>query len=84
MTSTPLRSKSPLHSKTIWGGAMAIAAGLPALVQTVAFIAGHAEPVSPEPLSTAVLSIMGGVSAIVGRWVATQPVRLKQHGHRMQ
>ena len=84
MTSTNLRSKSPLRSKTIWGGAMAIAAGLPALVQTIAFIAGHAEPVSPEQLSTAVLSIMGGAGAIVGRWVAAQPVRIQQHGHRMQ
>ena len=78
MTSTPLRSKSPLRSKTIWGGAMAIAAGLPALVQTVAFLAGHAEPVSTEQLSTAVLSIMGGAGAIVGRWVASQPVRAQR------
>ena len=78
MTSTPLRSKSPLRSKTIWGGAMAIAAGLPALVQTIASIAGHAEPVSPEQLSTAVLSIMGGAGAIVGRWVASQPVRAQR------
>lgn len=71
-------TKSPLHSRTIWSGVVAILSGLPDLISAGLFLAGLSnEPIAPERLGAALLAVLGGVGAIWGRIAATD--RIERH-----
>ena len=65
-------TKPPLRSRTIWAGILAILAGLPVVIQAVLYWTGVTpDPVTPEELSTAGLSMVAGIATIWGRRMAT-------------
>lgn len=70
MVNVNASAKSPLASKTIWGGIAAIAGALaPTLLPLIGV------PVDQVPqLIAAAITVIGGIVAIVGRFTATRPI----------
>ena len=63
--------KSALHSKGVWGGAVAISAGLAGVL---GYTVTPADQVQIVNLAAGVVSAVGGVLAIIGRIRATKRI----------